>query len=233
MSLRWLTADGVVAAMLVGALVFRGAGLSGLALLGLFFVSGSLLTAWNLRERPPRPQDAQGDLANGSGSALRPGRALRPLRNGRQVIANGGWAAAGAILIFWRPDLGWAALLGSLATAQADTWASEIGLHARHPPRLITTGRPVPPGTSGGISLLGTVAGALGAMVMAGVGRALGVPLSTTVVAVAVGVLGMLTDSWLGATLEAQGRLDNDGVNLAATSVGAVGATALTRLVGS
>lgn len=205
MNLRWLTADGAVAAALVGGLVFWGGGLRGFALLALFFVSGSLLTSFNQRR----------------GAA----------RNARQVLANGGWAAAGAVVVPWRPDIGWAVLVGSLATAQADTWATEIGVHAARPPKLITTGRTVSAGTSGGVTPLGTSAGALGAIVLASLGFALGVPLRVAALGALVGVLGMMVDSVLGATLEADSWLDNDGVNLAATSVGALAALALTRLV--
>jgi len=206
MTLRWLTADGAVAAVIVGALVFWGAGLQGLAVLTLFFVSGSLLTACNARP---------------------------PLRTARQVLANGGWAAAGAVMVPWRPDVGWAVLLGSLATAQADTWATEIGARASRPPRLITTRLPVPAGTSGGVTPLGTRAGVLGAVALAGLGALLGVPLRLAALAAAVGVLGMMLDSMLGATLEPKGWLDNDGVNLAATSLGALASVVLSQVLGS
>lgn len=207
MNLRWLTADGAVAAVIVGALVFWGAGQGGFALLALFFVSGSLLTSLNQRRGA--------------------------VRNARQVIANGGWATAGAVVVPWKPDLGWALLLGSLATAQADTWATEIGAHATRPPRLITTARPVPAGTSGGVTPLGTTAGVLGAMLLGGLGVLLGVPLRIAAIGTVVGVLGMMVDSVLGATLESRAWLDNDGVNLAATSVGALASAALTQTVGS
>lgn len=199
--LGWLTRDGAVAATVVGSVVFWGAGLTGALLLGLFFVSGSVLTSLNQRR----------------GAA----------RTARQVLANGGWAAAGAAAVPWRPDLGWALLMGSLATAQADTWATEVGAHAAHLPRLITTGKAVPPGTSGGITPLGTGAGALGATLVAMVGLASGVPPRAAALAALAGVLGMLLDSVLGATLEAGSWLDNDGVNLAATTFGASAAVAL------
>ena len=114
MSLRWLTPDGTVAAAAVGVLVLWGSGLPGAALLLLFFVSGSLLTAFNQgRER----QKGQ--------------RVASAARNARQVLANGGWAAVGATAIRWKPEIGWALMVGSLATAQADTWATEIGANAR------------------------------------------------------------------------------------------------------
>lgn len=192
---RWLTTGGAAAAAGIGALVFWGAGLTGATLLGMFFISGSALTSWNQRR----------------GAA----------RDARQVLANGGWAAAGAVAAPWRPDIGWALLFGSLASAQADTWATEIGLHAARPPRLITTGLPVAPGTSGGVTLLGTAAGVAGALLLAALGLVLGLSPRVAAVGALAGVLGMLLDSFLGATAQEASWLDNDGVNLAATSFGA------------
>jgi uncharacterized protein (TIGR00297 family) len=135
-------------------------------------------------------------------------------RNARQVIANGGIAALAALAGSW------IAFSGALAAAASDTWASEIGRHSRRPPRLITNGMPVPAGTDGGITLLGTAGGIAGALFIAVLARGL-VPPAVAAVAIA-GIAGMLLDSLLGATL--QGRLtwlDNDAVNLAATAAGA------------
>lgn len=224
MNLRWLTADGAAAAAIIGGLVFWGSGLPGFALLSLFFVSGSLLTSLNQhpeQQAPPLPTGRGGQRVRATAA-----------RNARQVLANGAWAAAGAAVVPWKPDIGWAMLVGCLATAQADTWATEIGAHASRPPKLITTGRPVPAGTSGGVTPLGTSAGALGAILLAGLGFVLGLPLRVVALGALVGGLGMMVDSVLGATLEADSWLDNDGVNLAATSVGALAAVALTRLIG-
>jgi uncharacterized protein (TIGR00297 family) len=227
-TLRWLTPDGAAAAAAVGGLVLWGAGLRGAALLSLFFVTGSLLTAFN--QRPGREQrQTRQKGADPSPAAAAP--TASAARNARQVMANGGWAAVGAALIRSRPDIGWAVLLGSLATAQADTWATEIGAHARGSPKLITTRRPVPTGTSGGVTWLGTGGGLLGSVVLAGAGYLLGLPLAIAATGAAVGVVGMLLDSGLGATLEARSWLDNDGVNLAATSVGAAAAAAVTRFL--
>lgn len=225
MTLRWLTSDGSVAAAAVGGLVLWGAGLRGAGLLLLFFVSGSLLTAWNQREKRQEPQRRDNDRQPPAASAA---AAAPTARTARQVLANGGWAAVGATAIRWKPEIGWALLVGSLATAQADTWATEIGAHARGRPRLITTGRPVAAGTSGGVTWLGTGAGLAGAVVLAGVGYLWGLPLTVAAPGAAVGVLGMLLDSGLGATMEARSWLDNDGVNLAATSAGAVAAAVVT-----
>lgn len=147
-----------------------------------------------------------------SGSLLTPGGGQR---RARQVIANGGVAALAALAGSW------AAFAGSIAAATADTWATEIGRHSRTPPRLITNGRPVPAGTDGGITLLGTAGGVAGAAFIAGLAFVF-----EPRVAVAVGaggVFGMLLDSLLGATLQGlRAWLDNDLVNLAATASGAL-----------
>jgi uncharacterized protein (TIGR00297 family) len=174
-------------------------------------------------------------------------------RTGRQVLANGAWAAAGALLLTVG-EAGWAVMAGALATAQADTWATEIGARATRPTRLITSGRPVTPGTSGGVTALGTAGGLLGATLMGGLAALLGIPTAVALAAVTGGILGMLADSVLGATLQGVYYCDrcamqtewavhrcgerarpvrglrwvgNDGVNFVATGLGAAVAIAL------
>ncbi|HWC73967.1 MAG TPA: DUF92 domain-containing protein [Gemmatimonadales bacterium] len=136
-------------------------------------------------------------------------------RNARQVIANGGVAAFAALAGSWT------AFSGALAAATADTWATEIGSHSPTPPRLITSGRPVPAGTDGGMTLLGTAGGAVGAGFIAGLCWLLGQRAAPAVLI--AGIAGMLLDSLLGATVQGKTRwMDNDAVNLAATLTGAV-----------
>jgi len=190
---RWLTRLGVAAAVGVGLATGYGLGWRGLLLLFAFFISSSLLSK-------------------------------RTTRNHRQVFANGGVAALAALAG------NWAAFAGALAAATADTWASEIGRHARTPPRLITSGRPVPAGTDGGITVLGTVGGIAGAGFIAGLagllpragGPGLTHPGWFAASVAAAGIIGMLLDSVLGATVQGAVKwLDNDAVNLAATLSGA------------
>jgi uncharacterized protein (TIGR00297 family) len=147
-------------------------------------------------------------------------------RNARQVIANGGIAALAALAG------NWLCFAAALAAANADTWATEIGSHSHTPPRLITNWTRVPAGTDGGMTLLGTTAGIAGAGLIAVLAVALGprgiAPGSAHpgwfAVSVGVaGVIGMLVDSVLGATVQGKVRwMDNDAVNLAATLTGAV-----------
>ncbi|THG95527.1 hypothetical protein EW026_g6145 [Hermanssonia centrifuga] len=56
--------------------------------------------------------------------------------------------------------------LGHFACCLGDTLASELGILSTVPPRLITTFKPVPPGTNGGMSLYGTLASAAGGIIM-------------------------------------------------------------------
>jgi uncharacterized protein (TIGR00297 family) len=135
-------------------------------------------------------------------------------RNERQVIANGGVAALAALAG------NWTSFAGALAAANADTWATEIGRFSPTSPRLITNGARVPAGTDGGMTLLGTTAGIAGAGLIAALSYVFG---QRGALAIAVaGVLSMLVDSLLGATVQGRVRwMDNDAVNLAATLTGA------------
>ena len=138
-----------------------------------------------------------------SSSLLTPGGGRR---RAVQVVANGGVAAAAALLARAHPA--WAAAFaGALAAAAADTWSTEIGARSSRPPRLVTTGRPVAAGTSGGVTWLGTGGGAAGAAFVAAAAALLAIvgPRRAALVA-AGGLAGSLADSLLGATLQARYR---------------------------
>lgn len=102
-----------------------------------------------------------------------------------------------------------AAYVGIMATVTADTWATEIGVLSPHPPRLITSGRVVPPGTSGGVTLYGIGASVGGALLISMAALALmaaerGVLLLLLApAALCGGIVGSLFDSLLGATVQA------------------------------
>lgn len=55
--------------------------------------------------------------------------------------------------------------ISNYAAVAADTFSSELGILSKSNPRLLTSTnfREVPPGTNGGITLVGTIAGFLGA----------------------------------------------------------------------
>ncbi|KAJ3069930.1 Transmembrane protein 19 [Podochytrium sp. JEL0797] len=106
-----------------------------------------------------------------------------------------------------------AAYIGHYACCNGDTWASELGIFSTSLPRLITTFQPVPKGTNGGISPLGTLASVLGGAVIgltAALSSLLMTPSCSTAVSAArlvalgaaCGFVGSLVDSVLGATLQ-------------------------------
>jgi uncharacterized protein (TIGR00297 family) len=134
------------------------------------------------------------------------------------------------------PPLLAVAFAAAFATAAADTASTEVGQLLRRRTVLLTTLRPVPPGTDGGVSLPGTAAALGAAVLVAGLGGGLGLygPAGAWVgamVAAAGGFLGAAADSLLGATLERRGLLDNDRVNLLATLAGALLGAALAWIV--
>jgi uncharacterized protein (TIGR00297 family) len=228
-----LSASGAAAATVVGACAVA-AGWQWAALLLFFFLTSTALTRLHA--------DVKAALAGGRMEKTGP-------RDAMQVLANGGVFAAAAIaLAVWDvPALG-AAGLGAIAAATADTWSTEVGMLAPQQPRAILTHEPVPPGTSGGVTVAGWLAGCAGALSIACVATLVRLGGFEALAAAAGGIGGMLADSVLGASVQAQYRcercdadterrvhrcgtrtkhvrgwrwMDNDAVNLLATSAGA------------
>lgn len=139
------------------------------------------------------------------------------------VFANGLVATAAAILYGLTGQAAFVALfMGSVASAAADTAASEIGVTGKVP-YLITTLKPVPRGTNGGVTLRGEAAAVIASVAVAVVAWAMGVADPwMVVVTVAAGFIGTNVDSLVGATLENSGRIGNSGTNLVATFSGGV-----------
>lgn len=205
-----LSKSGVLGALIVGTAIFGfGGWVWGLVLIA-FFVLSSLLSRYR---ETAKARLAAEKFDKGS------------QRDIGQALANGGAGALIAALayLFYPQPVMLAAFVGAMATVNADTWATEIGVLSRQPPRLLTTLRPVEPGTSGGVSALGTLATVAGGLAIglmavtllvagrlaAGPGfEALGSsgPASALwllPVSAAGGLAGSLFDSLLGATAQA------------------------------
>lgn len=146
---RSLSRSGVAGAIILGTLIFGlGGWIWGLLLIA-FFVSSSFLSYYREAEKEGLAEK----FAKGSQRDL------------GQALANGGWGAVLAVLYFLRPDpLLFAAFVGTMATVNADTWGTEVGVLSPTMPRLVTNGQPVPVGTSGGVTLLGTLAALAGGL---------------------------------------------------------------------
>ncbi len=245
-----------------GALDERGAATGGLfaaSLVGLggwawivpglvFFGLSSALTALNSERR-----SAAGEAS--------------PRRTQAQVLANGGVAWAALAVVAVAPGGlsgvstgGYAAFVGALSAAAADTWATELGMVAGPPPWSLRSFGRVPAGTSGAVSLVGSGAAVLGAASVAGAavladGALSGHAGRDAALLVGAGLAGMLADSAAGAFLQAQYRsaaghwvetpptpetdpvrgwagIGNNIVNLLGTSVGGLTALAGVLLFG-
>ncbi|HVG91186.1 MAG TPA: DUF92 domain-containing protein [Alphaproteobacteria bacterium] len=137
-------------------------------------------------------------------------------RTAAQAMANLGIAA----LVVAVAGKAWPVLaLAALAEAAGDTSSSEIGMAFPGKTWMITTFKPVPAGTDGGISLFGTIAALLGAASVAVAAVTTGlVPPGQTTIIILAGFFGTIVDSLLGAVFERRGWLDNDLVNLFSTA---------------
>ena len=190
---RSLDRSGAFAAFLVGTVIFGLGGWRWAILLLTFFITSSALSrAFKARKREASEKYAKG------------GR-----RDAGQVFGNGGIATLFAVLHFFFPEAAWPWLgfAASLAAVNADTWATELGVLNPTSPRLITDLRiVVEKGTSGGISLVGTLASLAGAGVIGSLAALLtptGVTWPFFAWITLAGLLGALFDSLLGATVQA------------------------------
>lgn len=197
---RSLTPHGAFAATIVGgSIVGSGGWWTGLLLVA-FFVSSSALSRIRPRGMPIADQVMQVRQARGDE------------RDAVQVVANGGIPVICAVVgwLMASPEPWLLAAASAIAGATADTWATEIGRHSGTPPRSIITRNPVPPGTSGAVSALGTTGSITGAVLIAAI-AALGAAadvwahaatLPVLIVVGFSGVIGSLLDSLLGATVQ-------------------------------
>lgn len=194
---RALSVSGALAAVLLGTIIFGLGGLPWAVLLMAFFISSSGLS----RAFKQRKAGLQEKFSKGS------------QRDAGQVLANGGVAGLFVLAHAAAPQAAWPwlAFAGALAAANADTWATELGVLSRSAPRLVTSGQVVEKGTSGGITLTGTAAALGGALLIAALAvmlwPAARPPLPAGLAAFAVvglaGLAGSLLDSYLGATVQA------------------------------
>ena len=188
--LRFLTAGGSAAQFLLGALLFGLGGWAWAVPVLTFFLSSSLLSRLPKRDRAIEEHFAKGTT-----------------RDASQVLANGG---AGAVLVLlWSctlDPLWYAAYLGALGAAAADTWGTEVGTRLRGRPRLVTTLQPADPGTSGAISPGGTLGGLAGGLLVALSGMAWSAGSALLGPLMAASLAGSLVDSVAGATIQARYR---------------------------
>lgn len=196
-----LSKGGMIGAIIVGTAIFGLGGWLWGSLLIAFFISSSLLSFFKAANK----EAVAAQFDKGS------------QRDFSQAMANGGVGAVITLLnTIWPGEGWWYAFLGAMGSVNADTWATELGILSEEQPRLITTGEIVPTGTSGGITILGTLAALAGGAFIGLVAWFLSIinqkltlkkrvsqPGRFITIAGLGGLAGALIDSWFGATEQA------------------------------
>lgn len=205
-----LTRLAAVAGGVIAFSIFKLCGFSGFILMAVFFVAGTLATAFK--------KDVKENVTNES--QRKPG----------QVIANAGFPFILSLLISVFPQYTEVLKLmiaGSFSAATADTLSSELGMiYGRRFYNIISLKEDLK-GLDGVVSLEGTLLGISGSTLIAisflwaeGL-RIMAIPCFAIIMG---GVIGNLTDSLMGATWERRGLLGNDGVNFLNTVAGGISA---------
>jgi len=201
-ALRGVNLSGTIAGGLVCFVLYASVGLGAFILLVLLFV-----LTWGATRLGYQHKQQIGTAERREG------------RTASQVLANVGVAALCAATYRWSGNVTFLiAMCAALAEAAADTVSSEIGQTSSREARLITNWRKVPAGTNGGISIAGTVAGMVAAAVMTVAAHFTVMISRKALLASFVSAFaGMISDSFLGATLEWRGLLNNNTVNFVGT----------------
>ncbi|OAA62536.1 integral membrane protein DUF92 [Niveomyces insectorum RCEF 264] len=226
-SKKSLTPAGLVAAGLTAAAHAVHPWSLPFVLLGVFFLAGTRATHVKKNVKAQLTLSATGPAGEGPrthiqvlanslvASVLTLLHAYQLRQRDQAAHAVGSAAApAGAACFAWHGDLLVVGIVANYACVAADTFSSELGILSHAPPRLITspTLRRVPPGTNGGVTLVGLAAGLAGSAVIV-VAAALCLPWCVGVGTVARraqflgglllwGALGSLADSVLGGLLQ-------------------------------
>ncbi len=204
-ALRGVSISGALAGWAVAFVIYLGGGRRLFLLLFAVFVL-TLVATFGGRSRKKSlgvAEDSQG-------------------RHASQVLANLGVATVCVLLAGVFGPVLLVCAIAALAEAAADTVSSEIGQAFGTHTVLITGFTPVSPGTNGGVTWLGSMAGALAAGTIAAIGLLTHMLVARGAAAVAIAaIVGMFVDSLAGARLENRG-LNNEAVNLIGTASAAL-----------
>lgn len=198
--------SGAIAGVGLGTLLWAGAGWPGWIMFALTFGA-----AWTTSRMGLARKQILGI------AEARDGR-----RGAENALANCGLAAVAAVAALLTParDAAWLCLVTALIAAASDTVASEIGKAWGGRTLLVSTMKPVAPGTPGAISLEGTAAGLAAAFVMALIAWTLGLVSGSVLwIVVLAATIGSIVESALAATLEARHVLNSHLLNFINTLV--------------
>lgn len=202
---------------MLGFLIFVGAGFTGIAMIGAFFLLGTAATSWKMSYK----------------QQLHLAEKEKGKRKASQVIANAGVAALAGLMTLFMPDeriLFSLVMAASLSSATADTLSSEMGnVYGRRFYNILSFQKDKR-GLDGVISIEGTLFGLAGSVIIALI-YVLGFGWSMDFwLIIIAGTIGNILDSVLGASLQRKHYLNNDAVNFFNTLIAGLIAAVL-RLI--
>jgi len=217
---KLLTPAGYLHAWLLGVVIWGCMGWRGYSVVMVYFLLGSAVTRLGMARKQAagiaEGRSGRRGPENVWGSALTAAVCALALA----ALQLGGTAPLREV---WQPLLS-LAYVSSLSTKLSDTTASEVGKAYGRRTFLITTLKPVPPGTEGAVSLEGTLAGIGGSALMAATGWGIGlIPPWGVGVCLIAALLATTGESLIGATLQTRFPwLTNEVVNIINTTLGAI-----------
>ena len=180
---KYLSISGFIGAVIMAILLYGFGGSSYIYPLVVFFIISSILSHFKKDKFEIKKSN----------------------RNISQVYANGGVALFICIInYFYYHDLMYPCFLASVAAANSDTWGTELGIISNKTPIDIISRREIAPGTSGGITLIGTIGSILGSLVIGLVGHFFYISLNLLLLVIISGFLSSIIDSILGSTVQAR-----------------------------
>lgn len=181
-----ITPDGMVAALLTAVTLYTLGGFLLGASLILFFILGTGVSKMKTKEKSDAEKKQEHTGA----------------RNWKQVLANSLPAVLLSWMYFFTKESVYLFLAFTVFSAAAsDTFSSEIGMMSKGKVYHILTGKPLPMGVSGGVTLQGLVAGFVGSVLLS-LPILLSFSAEEYLLGVLLGFLGTIIDSILGASLQ-------------------------------
>lgn len=207
-ALRWVSVSGAIAGALIGFMIYVSMDWNGFAVMAVFVVVGSLVTKLGFGKK-----ERLGGAQSEGGRRMAKHAAAKCLA---------GLVCSMAFLIY-PSELLRIGYVAAFAAALADTTATELGQLYGKRAVMLPSFRPAHPGTSGAISLEGTVLGVIAAALLAGSALALGLVkgLGAFVAVVIAAFLATTFESLVGASSLSLGRHRGQWLNLLNTMVGA------------
>lgn len=195
-----LDVAGALTGGFLGLLIYLGAGFTGIAMVGTFFILGTAATSWKFKLKQ------QFHLAEKQ----------RGKRRASQVAANAGFASLLGLMTMFFPEhkaLLRMMIAAGFSSATADTLSSEMGnVYGRRFYNILSFKRDKR-GLDGVVSLEGTLFGLAGSVIIAmiyAIGFGWSAHLWWIIIA---GTAGNMIDSVLGASVQRRHYLNNDAVN--------------------